>query len=132
MVQARLPKKYFDYSLYDNLIEDLLDLEKRNIETITANIYFDNLAVVYCGQYVKYGYLVPVKKKSRTRFSMDFVLEGKRMKEMHSHLSDSIEIIKVVETAHTNWLQIICKDHAEDIFSIITWDFNNNLEQNIF
>jgi len=49
MVQARLPKKYFDYSLYENLIEDLLILESRRTDIIYAKIYFDNLVVVYCG-----------------------------------------------------------------------------------
>ena len=78
MIQARLPKKYFDYSLYENMIEDLLILESRRTDIIYAKIYFNNLVVVYCGQYIKYGFLVPNKKKAAknsSRPQMDFVIQ---------------------------------------------------------
>lgn len=137
MVQARLPKKYFDYSLYENLIEDLLILESRRTDIIYAKIYFDNLVVVYCGQYLKYGFLVPNKKKTKSasRIQMDYVIqkvENKPMQEMHAQLSDTTEVVKVIETVFKNQLQIITMDHKEDIFSIVTWDFANNKEENIF
>ena len=77
MVQARLPKKYFDYSLYENMIEDLLTLESRRTDIIYAKIYFSNLVVVYCGQYIKYGFLVPNKKKVKnsSRIQMDYIIQ---------------------------------------------------------
>lgn len=45
---------------------------------------------------------------------MDFIIQkvnGKSMQEMHAHLSDTTEVIKVIEVLNKNWLQIITKDH---------------------
>ena len=66
---------------------------------------------------------------------MDYVIqkvENKPMQEMHAQLSDTTEVVKVIETVFKNQLQIITMDHKEDIFSIVTWDFANNKEENIF
>ena len=62
--QQRLPKKFFDYSQYENLIDDLIDLGDAKSDNVYAKIYFENLVVVYCGQYLKYGFLRKSKKKS--------------------------------------------------------------------
>lgn len=77
LVQARLPKKLFDYSQYDNLIEDLVALEGKKPDYIQANIYGDNLVVLYCGKYVKFGKLLPNLKKPKKASMdvMDLVLE---------------------------------------------------------
>lgn len=55
--QARLPKKYFDYSQYENLIDDLQDLEGRRADHITAKMFYENLIVIYCGCYLKFGFI---------------------------------------------------------------------------
>jgi hypothetical protein len=64
-VQARLPKKLFDYSQYENLIDDLLALEAKATDNVFAKVYYDNLVLIYSGQYVKYGKLIPNKKKTK-------------------------------------------------------------------
>ena len=55
--QSRLPKKYFDYSRYEHLVDDLRELEGRRADHITAKIFFENLVVIYCGCYLKFGFL---------------------------------------------------------------------------
>ena len=40
-----------------------------------------------------------------------------------------MEIVKTFETLKKNWIQIVCKDHAMDVFSVITWDFEIQMEQ---
>lgn len=62
--QQRLPKKLFDYSQYENLLDDLVDLEDVRSDLVYAKIYYENLVVVYCGQYLKYGFLKKSKKKA--------------------------------------------------------------------
>ena len=59
------------------MIEDLLILESRRTDIIYAKIYFSNLVVIYCGQYIKYGFLVPNKKKvkSSSRIQMDYIIQ---------------------------------------------------------
>ena len=77
MVQSRLPKKLFDYTQYEHLIEDLLELESQEADYVYAKVYYENLVVVFCGRYVKFGRLVPNEKKTRkpSRDVLDLVLE---------------------------------------------------------
>lgn len=51
--------------------------------------------------------------------------------DMNAYFSSGCEVIKVIETAKKNWLQIMTKDHEEDILTVVTWDFDNNMEQSI-
>jgi hypothetical protein len=63
--QSRMPKSLFDYSQYENAIEDLLALEGKSTTDVYAGVYGENLVVVYSGQYVKYGKLIPKKKTKK-------------------------------------------------------------------
>ena len=82
-----------------------------------AKIYFENLVVVYCGQYLKYGFLKKSKKKASKAKSgerhYELVLEKsskgqtKILDDIAVYFSDTVEIIKVQETQMQNWLQIM-------------------------
>jgi hypothetical protein len=90
LIQSRLPKKLFDYTHYENLIEESLDLEGQQADSVYAKIYYDSLVVVFCGRYVKYGRLVPNKKKARkpNKEMMDLVLDkaGEEvLEDVHVH-----------------------------------------------
>jgi len=50
---------------------------------------------------------------------------------MNVEFSKSIEVVKIVETMRKNVLQIEAFDHEEKILSIITWDFDQNIEINL-
>jgi pantothenate kinase-related protein Tda10 len=107
--QARLPKKLFDYNQFENLIDELLELEGKEINNVYAKVYHDNLVVVYSGQYVKFGKLVPNKKKNSksSKDVMDLVFEKENnqyFRDMAAYLSDDTEVIKVIETIKKNWL----------------------------
>lgn len=85
----------------------MIVLEGRKSDYIFAKVFCDNLLVLYCGKYVKYGRLIPNKKKTKKspKEVMDLVLEpGKDRKksvftDMNVHFSESIEIVKIAETA---------------------------------
>jgi len=53
--QSRLPPKFFDYSRFENLVEDLQLLELKRADHITAKIFCDDLLVIYCGCFLKFG-----------------------------------------------------------------------------
>ena len=131
--QARLPKKLFDYGQYENLIEDLLELEGKSTDIVYAKVYSDNLVIIYSGQYVKFGRLqAPNKKNSKKKAKDDLVFvksDGKTIKDMAVFLSDDTEVINVIETVNKNWLQLMMMDHALEILTVVTWDFDNNMEQ---
>lgn len=46
---------------------------------------------------------------------MELVLQknenGKILTDMNAYFSNGVEVIKVIETAKKNWLQIMTKDH---------------------
>lgn len=134
--QSRLPKKLFDYSEYENLIEQLLSLESKSATQVAAGIYGENLVVIHGGQYVKYGKLIPNKRKIKSRkdqFDLVFAKVDKvgAVKDLNAFFGENIEVIKIIETIKKNWLQIKVVDHAEGIISVVTWDFDNNMEQSI-
>jgi len=94
----------FDYSQYENLIDDLIDLEDVRSDNVYAKIYFENLVVVYCGQYLKYGFLRKSKKKankSKGERHYELVLEKsskgqtKVLDDIAVYFADTVEIIKV-------------------------------------
>jgi len=47
------------------LIDDLTIIEGKVSNVVYAKIYYDNLVVIYCGKYVKYGKLIQNKKKTK-------------------------------------------------------------------
>jgi hypothetical protein len=49
---------------------------------------------------------------------------------MNVYFSESIEVIKLVETDIKNAVQVVTIDHNEGIFTILTWNFNENIEKN--
>ena len=132
--QARLPKKLFDYGQYENLIDDLLELEGKSTDIVYAKVYSDNLVIIYSGQYIKFGKLqVPYKKNSKKKSKNEdlaFVKsDGKYIKDMAAFFNNDTEVVKVIETVNKNWLQLMLMDHALEIITVVTWDFDNNMEQ---
>lgn len=110
----------------------MITLESKKSDYVYAKVYCDNLLLVYCGNYVKFGKLVPNPKKSKSGVTLDLILEkvdDNLMTDMDAFFDKSVEVIKVIETINKNWLQIVSKDHENDIYSILTWDFDNNMEQ---
>jgi hypothetical protein len=52
-----------NYNEYDNLIQDYFNLQsQKGKQTIYAKYYYDDLIILYCGNYLKYGRLVKNKK----------------------------------------------------------------------
>jgi hypothetical protein len=55
-----------------------LELEGRRSDTIYAKIYYENLVIIYCGKYVRFGEFFPNKKKGSKNMSnevMDYVIK---------------------------------------------------------
>lgn len=99
--QSKLPKKYFNYSKYENLIEDLQMLEEKRSDHITAKILYDNLVVVYCGCYLKFGRLGKSETQVNSQPEVQIFLEnvdGSLLKDINIKFSENVEIVKVVET----------------------------------
>lgn len=74
--QGRIPKSLHDYFEYENMIDDLIELENIDPAKIQAKIFCENLVVLYCGKYVSFGRLIPNKKKTKKspKEVMDLVL----------------------------------------------------------
>ena len=62
-VQIRLPKHFHEYGTYDNLIRDFRKIESIQLKNIKVKFYYDDLIILYCGNYLKFGRLVKQKKK---------------------------------------------------------------------
>jgi hypothetical protein len=77
--------------------------------------------------------IVPNKKnKKKQSKSEDMVFaksDGQYIRNMAVHLNDDTEVIKVISTINKNWLQLMMMDHAQEILTVVTWDFDNNMEQ---
>jgi len=54
-IQSRWPESMHDYSEYDNLWRDLKNLENEDTSKITSRFYYDDLIVIFCGNYLKYS-----------------------------------------------------------------------------
>jgi hypothetical protein len=76
MNQGRIPKSLHDYFEYEEMIDELIELETIDPARIYAKIFCKNLVVLYCGKYVSYGWLIPNKKKTKKspKEVMDLVL----------------------------------------------------------
>lgn len=134
-IQQRKPPALREYAEFENMIDDLTLLEGRNANVVYAKIFFDNLVIIYCGKYVKYGWLTPNKKKTKKKDidMMDLVLVEKKKEVLHSmnvYFGNSIEVLKMVETDLKNTVQVVTIDHESHIFTILTWNFNDNIEHN--
>ena len=82
---------------------------------------------------------------SRTRLSQGIegiaVLERVFSKHPETHevftdinctLDDSVEIIKLIETGAPDCIQIVFNNYDKNIFTVLTWDFNLNIEKSIY
>lgn len=47
---------------------------------------------------------------------------------MNLKFAEGVEIVKIIETVRTNWLQIYTIDHDLSVISILIWDFDLNTE----
>jgi hypothetical protein len=74
-IQTRLPIALHDYSEYENIIDELTILEGRTSNSVFAKVYYDDLIVLYCGKYVKFGKIVPAKKKKTKKSQGDDVMD---------------------------------------------------------
>lgn len=138
-IQTRLPVELHDYNEYDNLIQDYRKLESKNCHNIFGKYYFDDLIILYCGNYLKFGRLVENTAQPRNRGYA--VLERVFSKHPETHevftdinctLDDSVEIIKLIETGAPDCIQIVFNNYDKNIFTVLTWDFNLNIEKSIY
>lgn len=117
------------------MIDYLQDLEGRRADHISAKIFFDNLIVIYCGCYLKFGFLnmrtQPRAQNNQEEDDDSKPQDGNFLQEIKLQFSKDVEIVKMIETVRKNWLQIYTLDHELQIISIITWDFEQNTEQSI-
>lgn len=67
VLQSRRPEVLHDYSEYENLWKDLLQVENQDTSLIFAKFYYDHLIVIYCGNYLKFGKVV----KSEDQFTLE-------------------------------------------------------------
>lgn len=78
----------------------MLSLEGKATSYVYGGVFGDNLVVIYSGQYVKYGKLIPNKKKTKkSKDTMDLVLQktdGKYLKDMNAYFSQNQEVIQVI------------------------------------
>ena len=51
------------------------------------------------------------------------------LKDLGVTFGPKVEITNIIQTLNKDWLQIVTKDHAQDVVSIITWDFEIQMEQ---
>ena len=59
--------------------------------------------MVYCGNYVKFGFLVANPKKKKGNGEMDLIIEkvdGQILQDMHAKFDSHVEVIKVIETVN--------------------------------
>ena len=57
-----MPVEQHDYSEYDQLIQELIELENKKLENIYAKICFDNLLIVYCGNYLMFSRVITMEE----------------------------------------------------------------------
>jgi hypothetical protein len=46
---SRLPKKLYDYTEYECLLDEMIELEREQLKNIYCKFFCENLIVVYCG-----------------------------------------------------------------------------------
>ena len=60
-----MPVEQHDYSEYDQLIQELIELENKKLENIYAKICFDNLLIVYCGNYLMFSRVITMEEAEK-------------------------------------------------------------------
>lgn len=54
------------------------------------------------------------------------------MTSINTIFNPDAEIIKLIETAEKNVVEIVIINHNEEVTSVLTWDFNENIERRMF
>ena len=111
----------------------MLDLENEAADYVTAKVCYDSLLVVFAGRHLKFGKLVAAPKKARkaSKDTMELGLEkvgAGALQDARLHFTAGVEILNLLETVNRNWLQIVAYDHSNKIYSVITWNFDQNME----
>ena len=94
------------------LIHDYRQLEGTKLKNIKCKFYYDDLVILYCGNYLKYGRLVK-KKMSKKGKNQNIQLRLSKMKGnekltfINCNFNDDVEIINIVETQEHDIVQII-------------------------
>ena len=138
-MQRRYPEALHDYTEYDNLIRNLRAIENKKSIEIYAKNYFDDLVVIYQGNMLKYGRSQkntdPSKLKDNHTFELK-IKKGKDGKERFKYIdfqfTNETQIIKLIETAEKDVIQIFAEDYHSEIITVVTWDFQNNIEKTMF
>ena len=65
--------------------------------------------------------LQPFKNKKKSLFE-----------DMDLDFAETVEVIKVCETTTKNVLQVVTVDHSDGTFTILTWNFDDNVQMNIY
>lgn len=154
-MQRRYPEALHDYTEYDNLIRNLRAIENKKSIEIYAKNYFDDLVVIYQGNMLKYGRSQkntdPLKLKDNHTFELmiqpiedhglkgftdiyDFMEDAKqpRFKYIDFQFTNDTQIIKLIETAEKDVIQIFAEDYHSEIITVVTWDFLHNIEKTMF
>ena len=137
IVQRRYPEALHDYTEYDNLIRNLRAIENKKSIEIYAKNYFDDLIVIYQGNMLKYGRsqknTAPLKLKDNHTFELMIKKDAKEcFKYIDFQFTSDTQIIKLVETAEKDVIQIFAEDYHSEIITVVTWDFQNNIERTMF
>ena len=138
IVQTRWPRCLHDYTQYDTLLHELRTLENKKVNDIYAKCYFEDLVIIYCGNYLKFGRIKDNEdintKKDGARFEKQIVQQddGEFFKPINFTFTEDTEIIKLIETAEKDVVQILAINYEKNIITIVTWDFVLNCEKNMY
>jgi hypothetical protein len=91
---------------YDDLINDYYNLGAIKHENIYAKIYFKDLVILYCGNYVKFAKLIKNPDKNHHELlapnpdkeTLHYVFENKKFHEINCIFDKKVEVIKLIET----------------------------------
>ena len=75
-------------------------LDMKRADHITAKVFFDNLIVVYCGCFLKFGFIPNIDKQSKLKDNGDD--ETPLLKDIELKLNKNVEITKILETCLKN------------------------------
>ena len=103
IVQTRWPRSLHDYTQYDTLLQELRYLENKKVNDIYAKCYYDDLIIIYCGNYLKFGRTGPNQdidtKKDGAMFEMQILEQNDELfQPINFTFTDDTEIVKLIET----------------------------------
>ena len=121
--QKRLPTTFQNNDVINNLVREIDALDLRRQHIVSCNL-FGELLVVQCGRFIKFCPLDPSMFAEQINSSNEF-------KDIAIDFDESIEIAKIWDTKLPNVLQIVAKDNKQNIFMVLTWDFDKNIEYSV-